>query len=400
MRINPFRAMLPKKLFLAEIIAPPYDVVTRSEVKQAVTNNPRHFLKVTRPEAMLDDSIPFDDSRVYEAARANWQEMLGQGLFYADSASHYYVYAMDDGRSKQFGLVALISALDYKNGVVRRHELTRPDKENDRVKHIQAVNGQLSPVLLAVKDQGDLAQTLQQCAQGEPDLSASLNGVQHELWIVDSSEQQAKIDALFDQKDCLYVADGHHRTAAALRAYETSGHDPYCLAVIFPSQHMTIMGYHRVVKDLNDLSQAEFLDALTADYEVLPLAHLTLPPQYGVCHMLLGEQAYALTRKIVSANDPIQSLDVEALSTCVLKPLLGIEDIRIDPRIGFVGGINALADIQQQVLSGEAAVGFVMFPTQMDELLAVADANLLMPPKSTWFEPKLADGLVLYSFTP
>jgi len=397
-QLFPMQAMLCRNnQTLNEVIAPPYDVVTRGEVKVYTQHNPQHFLNVTRPEALLDDSIAFDDARVYQAAQDHWARLCQEGIFKQDDAPHFYVYAMDDGKRKQYGLVALISVLDYKNGVVRRHELTRPDKENDRVRHIQAVNGQLSPVLLAVKDTGLIDGLLKKCAQGTPILSASLNGVRHELWTISSPDEQDKIQQLFAQQDLLYVADGHHRTAAALRAYETSGENPYCLSVIFPSQHMKILGYHRTVKDLHGLSEADFLQALREHYSFEPISDLTAPPQHGICHMLLGKQAYALTRKDVE-SDPVRALDVDALSRFVLTPILGIQDIRTDSRIGFVGGLDAVDVIKRQVAHGEAAVGFMMFPTQTDELLRVADANLLMPPKSTWFEPKLADGVICYVF--
>jgi uncharacterized protein (DUF1015 family) len=389
---------------LDKVIAPPYDVVTREQVKVYTQGNPHHFLNVTRPEALMEENVAFNDARVYQTAHDHWERLLNEGIFKADIAPHFYVYAMEDAQGKQFGLVSLVSVQDYKNGLIRKHELTRPDKENDRVKHIQAVNGQLSPVLLAVKDNGEIASLLEAIACAPPTLSAQLQGVTHELWTVTLPEDEAKIKALLASKNLLYVADGHHRSAAALRVYEESpkdsslGQHPECLAVTFPSQHMRILGYHRTVSDLNGLTSDAFLEKLKNHYKISSLAELSFPKQHGVCHMILGDKYYSLTRKDSHEHDPILSLDVSALSRFVLTPILGIEDIRTDPRIGFMGGRTAVEDIATQVSQGKAVVGFLMFPTQMDELLAVADANQLMPPKSTWFEPKLADGLFCYSY--
>ncbi len=398
--IHRLQAVFSDKNWINEVIAPPYDVVSRAQVKQATEKNPKNFLNVTRPEALLEDRIAFNDESVYLAAHEQWQRLLKEGVFQSDTAPRYYIYAMEDGERKQYGLVGLISVLDYKNGLIRKHELTRPDKENDRVRHIQAVKGQLSPVLLAVRDKGEIATLLKNCAAGEPLLSAHLNGVQHELWAVTAPENETSIKSLFAAQPLLYVADGHHRSAAALRAYEASPETapPYCFAVVFPGQDMKIMGYHRTVQDLHGHSPESFIDALKTHYEIQLIADLSLPVTPGICHMMLGSQAFSLKRKDTHETDPILSLDVSALSRFVLEPILGIADIRTDPRIGFVGGLNAVAEVKQAVESGEAAVGFLMYPTQTEQLFAVADANLLMPPKSTWFEPKLADGLIAYSF--
>lgn len=396
--LTPLQAHLAVAEILSEVIAPPYDVVTREQVKAYTRNNPHHFLNVTRPEALMDEGIAFDDPRVYQAAHDHWQTFLSEGIFKQDSAPHFYIYGMEDAQGKQFGLVSLVSVLDYKHGLIRKHELTRPDKENDRVRHIQAVNGQLSPVLLAVKDKGDIADLFQKIASVPPHLSSVLNGVKHELWIVESPEDEAQIKSLFAEKDRLYVADGHHRSAAALRAYEASHQHPHCLAVTFPSQNMKILGYHRTVTDLNGLTPDAFLKSLDSHYSITSLDEACFPKQHGVCHLLLGSKAYALTRKDQHETDPILSLDVSALSRFVLSPILGIEDIRTNPRIGFVGGSGAVEEIQSLIAQDKAAVGFLMYPTQMHELLAVADANELMPPKSTWFEPKLADGLFCYGY--
>lgn len=398
LQVLPLKAFKATLTHIGSSISPPYDVVSRSQVRAYTKDNPLHFLNVTRPEGLLDESIPFDDARVYQAANEHWQRLLNDDIFTQDETPHYYIYAMQEQGNKQYGLVALTSVFDYEKGLVRKHELTRPDKENDRVRHIQAVNGQLSPVLLTVKDTGGIADLLKSCAQGEPCLSAELNDVLHELWVVESPEHHKKIQALFEAQEVIYVADGHHRTAAALRAYEASGHHPYCLAVIMPSHQMKILGYHRVVADLNGLTPADFLKSLEQHYLVEPLADLSFPQEHGVCHMMLGRDTYALTRKDTHETDAVLSLDVSALSRFILTPILGIDDIRTNPRIGFVGGQGAVAEIKAQIEQGEAAVGFVMYPTQMDELLAVADANKLMPPKSTWFEPKLADGMVCYGF--
>lgn len=402
--VLPFKGLTPKPSVAQQVVAPPYDVVTREQVKARTHNNPLNFLHITRAEGDCADNVAFNDLEVYETARQNWQTFLSDKIFEPADAQQFYIYGMTQNGQQQLGLMALTSVKDYKNGLVRKHELTRVDKENDRVQHIQALNGQVSPVMLAVRDEGEIAALLSQCAQGAPLVEGTVNDVHHAIWPVDDSVKIAAIEKIFADEHLLYVADGHHRTAAALRAYEESpddsapGSNPYCFSVIFPSQDMKILGYHRVVNDLNGLTPDTLLKALEQHYKIIPLSNLDLPQQKGDCHLYIAGKSYCLTRKAIKTDDPIAALDAAALSTYVLEPLLGIKDIRTDARISFVGGLNALDEIKQQVDSGDAKAGFILYPTQMDELLAVADANQLMPPKSTWFEPKLADGLVCYAY--
>jgi uncharacterized protein (DUF1015 family) len=403
-QIYPFKGISPKPELAAKVIAPPYDVVSRAQVKAWGQGNPYNFLHVTRPEADLADNIKFDDPQVYQQAKTAWQELLKEQVLEASKEPALYVYAMQTEKSTQMGVLSLVDIRDYEKGDIRRHELTRPDKENDRIKHIQTVDGQLSPVLLTVRDEGEILKQLQNLANSEADLEGKVGNVQHKIWCVTDKTQQQALTSLFQNK-MLYIADGHHRTAAALRSHKESpkgsgpAENPYCLAAIFPSQQMDIWGYHRVVQDLNGLSAEQLLEKLAESYAIELLEEPALPSKPGDVHMLLAKNTYRLSRyDLEQETDPVARLDVDHLAKHVLTPLLGITDVRTDPRISFVGGPDALDNMHKQVVSGEQAVAFAMYPTQMQQLLDVSDANELMPPKSTWFEPKLADGLVCYSF--
>lgn len=404
-KLFPFKGYTPAPDLTQTVIAPPYDVVSREEVKLQ-GRDPHSLLRVTRPEAALSDAIAFNDPRVYEQAKQAWQTLLSDSVMQAAQTPCYYVYEMRTPEHTQVGVMALVDIHDCESNVVRRHELTRPDKEDDRRNHILAVNGQLSPVLLTTQDDGEIEQFLRVHTQRVPSLTAKLDRVTHSVWFLSDTLLQKQLQALFEREPLFYIADGHHRTAAALRAFKEApeGHParqhPYCLAAIFPAQQLKIQGYHRLVQDLNGQSEADFLEALKMHYDITPLNALSLPNKAGVTHMQLGAKAYALKRQTTETRDPIAQLDVDYLARHVLTPLLAIEDVRTNPRISFVGGAESVERIQAAIASGEAAVGFVMYPTQMHELIQVANAEQLMPPKSTWFEPKVADGLVCYSFTP
>ncbi len=402
--IIPFKGITPKPELATKVIAPPYDVVSREEVKAWGNNNPYNFLHVTRPEGDLPDTVAFNDEQTYQQAKQYWHKLLNDKTLIPNQQPALYVYEMQTPTKKQLGLLSLVDIRDYEKGDIRRHELTRPDKENDRIKHIQSVNGQLSPVLLTVKDEGKILKQLQSLITSTPDLQGKVDAIIHKIWIVnDTTQQQVLIDLFRDKM--LYIADGHHRTAAALRAFKESPRDsdvannPYCLAAIFPAQQLDILGYHRVVKDLNGLSADQLLAKLAEHYEINLLAEAVNPQKPGDIHMLLNRQCYCLTRyDLDEETDPVARLDVEHLTRHVLDGILNIKDIRTDVRISFVGGPQALTKMQQQVNGGKEAVAFIMYPTQMNQLLDVSDANKLMPPKSTWFEPKLADGLVCFGF--
>ncbi len=396
-QIFPFKGISPKPELAAKVIAPPYDVVTREQVKTWGQENPYNFLHVTRPEGDLPDDVVFNDEQTYKQAQTYWQKLLNEQVLIGSDQAALYVYEMHAPSGRQLGLLSLVDILEYEKGDIRRHELTRPDKEDDRIKHIQAVNGQLSPVLLTVKDSGEILQQLQKLTHTQPDLEGAVDGVHHKIWKITDTQQQQALTNLFQDK-MLYIADGHHRTAAALRTKTEKNH--YCLAAIFPAQQLDIWGYHRVVKDLNGLSAEQMMEQLAEHYEINLLDEAAMPAKPGDIHMFLGNNLYCLSRyDLEQETDPVARLDVDHLAKNVLAPMLGITDVRTDPRIAFVGGPDALDRMHQQVASGKQAVAFVMYPTQMQQLLDVSDANELMPPKSTWFEPKLADGLVCYSFT-
>jgi uncharacterized protein (DUF1015 family) len=397
--IKPFAGLRPVDTRAAEVVAPPYDVLSSDEARVRATGRPWSFLHISRPEIDLPAGTdPYSDE-VYAQAAGNLQRMLREGILERDPEPCYYIYRLVMGEHTQTGLVAVASVADYDSNRIRRHEFTRPDKEDDRVRQIEALNAQTGPVLLAYRSQAQVDAMLADAARAEPavDLVAD-DGISHTLWVVRDSRMISEITAAFDAMDALYIADGHHRSAAASRVAARRSGDTgagYFLSVIFPHLQMQILDYNRVVKDLAGMSPETLLSRIAEHFRVLPEAAAVHPDRPGTFGMYLAGQWYRLViQPDRIPDDPVGRLDVSLLADNLLAPLLGIEDPRRDRRIDFVGGIRGLAELEKRVDSGEMSVAFSLYPTRMEDLMAVADAGKVMPPKSTWFEPKLADGLV------
>lgn len=404
--ILPFRGLRPAAGQAPAVAAPPYDVLSSDEARERASGKPWSFLHISKPEIDLPpDTDPYAPE-VYAKAAENLAGMINTGVLVRDAAPCYYAYRLtmptSTGDHVQTGLVAAASVADYDTNRIRKHEFTRPDKEDDRVRQIEATNAQTGPVLLAYPECAEADALIAAIAQGEPEADVTApDGIRHQIWVLRDAAACDAITRIFDGMAALYIADGHHRSAAASRvaaARRQSGHvlsSDHFLAVIFPHHEMKILDYNRVVKDLNGLAPAAFLTALGKAFDVMPSDNRVHPGQPGEFGMYLGGAWYRLTiRPELIPADPVASLDVSLLSDQLLGPVLGIADLRRDKRIDFVGGIRGLAELEKRVNSGEMAVAFALHPTRMDQLMAVADSNNVMPPKSTWFEPKLADGLV------
>ena len=403
--IQPFNALRPAPGRASDVIAPPYDVLSTDEARARAADRPWSFLHISKPEIDLAPDISPYAPEVYAKAAQNLHDMIGRGVLVRDAEEHYYVYRITMGEHTQTGLVAAASVADYDTNRIRKHEFTRPDKEDDRVRQIEALNAQTGPVLLAYPAAPDVDAVLATAAMGTPDSDAELDGVRHTIWVLRDSDATARITAAFYAMPALYIADGHHRSAAASRIAAArresnslhAGVESYnaFLAVIFPAHEMRIMDYNRLVKDLNGLSVEAFLSSLDSAFTIEASPSAVKPAQAGTFGMYLAGQWHRLSiRPELIPNDPVGSLDVSLLQNNLIAPILGIDDPRRDKRIDFVGGIRGLGELERRVNSGEMAVAFAFFPTSMVDLMAVADANEVMPPKSTWFEPKLADGLV------
>jgi uncharacterized protein (DUF1015 family) len=400
--IRPFHGLRPAPDRATEVAAPPYDVLSSDEARQRATGKPWSFLHISKPEIDLAREIDIYSPEVYAKAAENLKRMLDAGVLSRDNQACYYAYRLTMGGHVQTGLVAAASVADYDSNRIRKHEFTRPDKEDDRVRQIEALNAQTGPVLLAYPASATADSLIAAIAQGEPaaDVTAD-DGIRHQIWVLTDAAQIEAITQTFDAMKALYIADGHHRSAAASRvaaARHRQGQEQaadYFLAVIYPHHQMKILDYNRVIKDLHGLDETQLLARLAADFSVEDSASRVHPGRPGEFGMYLAGRWRKLTIKPERVPaDPVDSLDVSLLSDYVLGPLLGIADLRRDKRIDFVGGIRGLAELEKRVDSGEMAVAFALHPTRMDQLMAVADSNEVMPPKSTWFEPKLADGLV------
>jgi uncharacterized protein (DUF1015 family) len=399
--IRPFRGLRPAPGRAAVIIAPPYDVMNAAEARAMVEGRPLSFLHVSRPEVDLPaDTDPYADA-VYAKGAENLRRMIADGVLRQDGAPCYYAYRLVmDGRA-QLGLVLAASVRAYDENRIRRHEFTRPDKENDRVRHIDTSNAQTGPVFLVHRATAALDGVLARASQGEPaaDVVAD-GGVRHTLWVIDAAADIAAISAAVEALGVLYIADGHHRSAAASRVAAQRGGPAdaehwYFLAVSFPHDQVKILDYNRLLTDLNGLDEAAFKARVAEHFEIEPVPGQARPTAINTFGMYLAGQWYRLTLKPGRVPaDPVGRLDVSLLHRYLIEPILGVSDPRRDKRIDFVGGIRGLGELQRRVDSGEMAVAFALYATSLEDLMAVADAGQVMPPKSTWFEPKLADGMV------
>ncbi|MCK5361122.1 MAG: DUF1015 domain-containing protein [Gammaproteobacteria bacterium] len=399
--IRPFAGLRPVPEYAEDVAAPPYDVLSSAEARERAAGKPMSFLHISKAEIDLAEDIDPFDPAVYAKAAENLNKLVEQGVLMRDAGPRYYVYQLIMGDHVQTGLVAAASVKHYDTNRIRKHEFTRPVKEDDRVRQIEALNAQTGPVLLAYKSDDEIDGILAEVTKGEPvyDLKAD-DGIGHRFWIVEDQTIIDKLSAGFDAMEAIYIADGHHRSASASRVAKSLGGSDdqmshYFLSVIFPHKQMKIFDYNRVVTDLNGLSKEDFLAKVAGNFVCVKEKEPVRPAKATEFGMYLDGEWYRLNINAdLIPNDPVASLDVSLLANNLMEPVLGISDPRTDPRIDFVGGIRGLEGLEKRVNSGEMAVAFSLYPTSMEALMAVADANEVMPPKSTWFEPKLADGLV------
>lgn len=409
--VKPFICIRPAKEKVAKVASLPYDVYNRKEACAAVAGNPVSFLNIDRAETQFSDDVDTYADCVYEKARELLDTQIAEGVYVTDAGDHYYLYELTmDGRS-QTGIVACSSIDDYVNGVVKKHENTREDKELDRIRHVDTVNAQTGPIFLAYR-QNETLKAIVAEEKAKPVLYdfASDDGIRHRVWKIDDPAQTAAIEAAFAAIPATYIADGHHRAASAVkvglkRRAENPGYtgeEPfnYFLSVLFPDEELMILPYNRVVKDLNGMSREQFFEAVKEKFELEEIGKEPYAPaEKGTFGMYLDNTWYAL--KVLPqyrSADPVKGLDVSILQDQLLGPVLGIGDPRTDKRIDFIGGIRGLKELERRVRE-DMEIAFSMYPTSIEELLAVADAGLLMPPKSTWFEPKLRSGLFIHKLS-
>lgn len=409
-RVKPFAAIRPPKDIVTEVAAPPYDVLNSVEAKKMAGE--KSLLHITKPEIDFDPILPDHDDKVYDRAVKNFAQWQKNGWLVQDKKPCYYVYAQTMEGRTQYGLVLCAHTDDYAEGKIKKHELTRKDKEDDRMVHVKIQNANIEPVFFAYKDNSQLNEIVSRTVAAAPEYSfTDENGFGHSFWVIDDDATIEKITDIFTNKvNAFYVADGHHRTAAAARvgAEKRSGNAAhtgdeeynYFMAVCFPETQLKIIDYNRVVNDLNGLTPEQFMTALEEDFTVTPYEG------EGECHpshlhnfsMYLGGKWYSMETKPgrYDDNDPIGVLDVTILSNLVLDKILGIKDLRTDKRIDFVGGIRGLGELSRRVDSGEMKVAFALYPVSMKQLTDIADSGNIMPPKTTWFEPKLRSGLAIH----
>ncbi len=399
--IRPFAGLRPVPEHAEDVVAPPYDVLNSLEARGLAQAKPWSFLHISKAEVDLPKDIDPYNPSVYAKAAENLNKLIEENILIRDQEPRYYVYRLTMNDHMQTGLVAGASVEAYDANRIRKHEFTRPAKENDRVNQIEALRAQTGPVLLAYRSKPDLDLLLERVTDSDPvyDLVAE-DGIGHTVWIIEDPAVIDKFTDNFGALEVIYIADGHHRSAAASRvsSIEDFSKDPmnqYFLSVIFPHNQMKILDYNRVISDLNGLTSTEFLNRIEGDFSSNKEEMRVSPQQPGEFGMYMNGQWYRLKIKpnLVPA-DPVARLDVSLLANYLLEPVLGIADPRTDKRIDFVGGIRGLGELEKRVNSGDVAVAFSLFPTRMEDLMAVADAGKVMPPKSTWFEPKLADGLI------
>jgi len=410
--IHPFRGFRPLKVNVEKVASRPYDVLNSEEAREEVKGNPWSFLHVVKPEVDLPEDLDLHSGEVYRKGKENLDRLIRDGAFTQDDREMLYVYAQTMWGKSQYGIVGCAAVEDYLTGVVKKHELTRPDKEEDRMNHIRVTHFNAEPVFFAYPDHPGLDAIVKEVTRGKPEYDFTTpDGVGHRFWLIGEDQTISRIVELFDKEiSSTYVADGHHRTAAAAlvgqerreQNPEHTGREEYnfFLAVHFPDSQLTIIDYNRVVKDLNGHAHEEFLQALEKGFEVKKTGHEPFKP--GRLHefgMYLGGDWYALTARpgTYRDDDPIGCLDVTVLSEQVLGPILNIRDLRKSNRIDFVGGIRGLRELSNRVDSGEMEVAFALYPVSMRQLMDIADSGMIMPPKTTWFEPKLRSGLVIHS---
>ena len=404
--VLPFRALRPQPQLAGQVASLPYDVLNTQEARQAANGNPNSFLHITKSEIDLpDETNPYDTS-VYETARTNLSAFISREVLFRESKPCYYLYQLTMQGRSQTGVVALSSIDEYERDLIKKHEYTRPDKELDRIRHISVSGAQTGNVFLAYRAQSDIDELIANWTKVKSpvyDFTAP-DQIQHTIWVINDDPTIATITELFATKiPCTYIADGHHRAASAAKVRQNLAGDipdgaNYFLTTLFPSNQLRILDYNRLVTDLNGHTEEELLEGIKANFQVEPVGlEMVLPSAPHVFGMYLNKQWYKLVAKPGTfRQDPIGQLDVTILQENLLHPLLGIGDQRTDKRIDFVGGIRGLAELERRVNSGDMAIAFSLFPVTTEQLFAIADSGQVMPPKSTWFEPKLRDGLLTH----
>ena len=409
--IKPFKGIRPPKAMVEEVASRPYDVLNSDEARQEAAGNEKSLYHIIKPEINFPEGTDEHDPKVYASAAEHFQLFQDKGWLVQDEKENYYVYAQTMNGKTQYGLVVGAYVPDYMNGVIKKHELTRRDKEEDRMKHVRVNNANIEPVFFAYPDNAELdAIVAKYTAQApESDFIAPGDGFGHTFWVIDQAEDIEAITKAFEAMPALYIADGHHRSAAAaLVGAEKAAQNPnhkgdeeynYFMAVCFPANQLTIIDYNRVVKDLNGLTPAQFITAISKHFIVEPKgAEIYKPQALHNFSLYLEGEWYSLTAKpgTYDDNDPIGVLDVTISSNLILDEILGIKDLRSDKRIDFVGGIRGLGELKKRVDSGEMKMALALYPVSMKQLMDIADSGNIMPPKTTWFEPKLRSGLVIH----
>ena len=406
--IRPFACIRPCREKAGRIAALPYDVYNREEAKEEVLREPESFLKIDRAETQFDDSVDTFAPQVYQRAHDTLWEMVEKGDFIREKKPCYYIYELTmDGRA-QTGIAACASIDDYQNGTIKKHENTREEKEQDRIRHVDICNAQTGPIFLAYRENSTITSVVAEIKKLDAEYDfTSLDGIRHRVWVIEKEEDIEKISQAFSGISRIYIADGHHRAASAVKVglkrrakhpdYTGEEEFNYFLSVLFPDEGLYIMDYNRVVKDLNGMTEEEFLGKMQEIFEVSVLENPNRhPDKKGTFTMYLGENWYECQfKKKDLSEDPVKGLDVSLLQDLLLSPVLGIQDPKTDARIDFVGGIRGTEELERRCHE-DARAAFAMYPTSIGELFAVADAGLLMPPKSTWFEPKLRSGIFIH----
>ena len=410
-KIKPFKGIRPPKQYVEEVESRPYDVLDSEEARVEAGDNEKSLYHIIKPEIDFEPGTSEYDPRVYEKAAENFKKFQDKGWLVQDDKDNYYIYAQTMNGKTQYGLVVCAFVDDYLNGVIKKHELTRRDKEEDRMKHVRVNNANIEPVFFAYPDNTVLNDVIMKYAQTEPeyDFIAPIDGFRHQFWIISDSKDIEVVTEEFAKMPALYIADGHHRSAAAaLVGAEKAKQNPnhkgteeynYFMAVCFQASQLTILDYNRVVKDLNGLSSEEFLTALSKNFDVVEKgADIYKPDHLHNFSIYLDNKWYSLTAKqgTFDDKDPIGVLDVDISSRLILDEILGIKDLRSDKRIDFVGGLRGLEELKRRVDSGEMRMALALYPVTMQQIMDIADSGKIMPPKATWFEPKLRSGLIIH----
>ncbi len=412
--IKPFKGIRPPKEYAEDVESRPYDVLNSEEARQEAGDNEKSLYHIIKPEIDFPEGTSEYDPRVYEKAAENFKKFQEKGWLVQDKDEHYYLYAQTMNGKTQYGLVVCAYVWDYVNGVIKKHELTRRDKEEDRMKHVRVCDANMEPVFFAYKDDPTLQKLIAKYAQMKPeyDFIAPIDGFRHQFWIISDKNDMDTITKEFGKMDALYIADGHHRSAAAaLIGVEKSKQNPqhtgqeeynYFMAVCFPASELTVLDYNRVVTDLNGMTPAEFLEALKKHFTVTPEGEKEYKPaKLHEFSLYLEGQWYKLEAhpETYDDNDPIGVLDVSVSSKFIFDELLGITDFRSDKRIDFVGGLRGLGELKRRVDSGEMKMALALYPVTMKQIMDIADSGKIMPPKATWFEPKLRSGLIIHKLS-